>query len=100
MTVKDLVDHYKADVVAADLNLAGVKNVAKSTNPNKVTPVRLDVSDEKALSKALKGADVVLNSAWYELNMTIMTAAIKAGVHYTDLGGFYDGTLKQLKLNK
>ena len=100
MTVKDLVDHYKADVVAADLNLAGVKNVAKSTNPNKVTPVRLDVSDEKALSNALKGADVVLNSAWYELNMTIMTAAIKAGVHYTDLGGFYDGTLKQLKLNK
>ena len=100
MTVKDLVDRYKADVVAADLNLNKVKEVAKATNPNRVTPIRLDAMDEKAMAKALKNADVVLNSAWYELNMQIMTAAIKAGVHYTDLGGFYDGTLKQLKLTK
>ncbi|MDH3365234.1 MAG: saccharopine dehydrogenase NADP-binding domain-containing protein [Thermoplasmata archaeon] len=100
MTVRDLVDRYRADVVAADLNLEKVKDVARATNPNLVTPIRLNAMDEKAMSKALKGVDVVLNSAWYELNMKIMTAAIKAGVHYTDLGGFYDGTLKQLKLNK
>jgi len=100
MTVRDLVDRYKADVVAADLNLDKVKDVAKATNPNLVTPMRLDATDAKAMSKAMKGVDVVLNSAWYELNMKIMTAAIEAGVHYTDLGGFYDGTLKQLKLNK
>lgn len=100
MTVKDLVDSYKADVVAADLDLDKVKQVAKATNPNRVTPVKLDATDGKAMAKALKRVDVVLNSAWYELNMSIMNAAIKAGVHYTDLGGFYDGTLKQLKLTK
>lgn len=100
LTVRDLVDHYKADVVAADLNLDKVKEVAKATDPNRVTPIRLDAMDEKALAKAVKGADVVLNSAWYELNMPIMTASIAAGAHYTDLGGFYNGTLKQLKLNK
>ena len=100
MTVKDLVDSYRADVVAADLDLRKVREVAKATNPNRVTPMKLNANDDKAMAKALKNVDVVLNSAWYELNMKIMTAAIKAGVHYTDLGGFYDGTLKQLKLTK
>ncbi|UCE92177.1 MAG: saccharopine dehydrogenase NADP-binding domain-containing protein [Methanobacteriota archaeon] len=100
MSVSDLVASYKADVVAADIDLRRVKEVAKSTNPNRVTPIDLDARDAKAMAKALKGVDVVMNSAWYELNMDIMNAAIKAGVHYTDLGGFYDGTLRQLKLTK
>lgn len=100
MSVSDLVTQYRADVVATDLSLDKVKEVAKATDPNRVTPMRLDARDEKAMAKALKGVDVVMNSAWYELNMDIMTAAIKAGVHYTDLGGFFDGTLKQLKHTK
>ncbi len=99
LSVKDLVDYYKADVVAADLSLDRVKDVAKATDENRVTPMKLDATDEKALAKALKGVDVVLNSAWYELNMPVMKGAIAAGAHYTDLGGFFDGTLKQLKLH-
>lgn len=100
LSVRDLVDFYKADVVAADLSLDGVKEVAKATDENRVTPMRLDATDEKAVKRALKDTDVVLNSTWYELNMGVMKAAIETGTHYTDLGGFFDGTLKQLKLDK
>jgi lysine 6-dehydrogenase len=99
LSVRDLVDFYKADVVAADRKLDRVKEVATATDENKVTPIRLDATDAKALAKALKGVDVVVNSAWYELNMPIMKGAIDAGVHYTDLGGFFDGTMKQLKFH-
>ena len=100
LSVRDLVDAYKADVVAADLNMERVKDVARATDENRVTPMKLDATDEKAMKKALKDVDVVLNSAWYELNMPIMKAAIETGTHYTDLGGFFDGTLKQLKFDK
>lgn len=100
MTVRDLVDFYDAEVIAADLNLERVKNVVKSTKSKKSEAIKLDASDSQALKKAMKGVDVVLNCAWYELNMKIMPAAIEAGAHYTDLGGFYFGTMKQLKLNK
>jgi lysine 6-dehydrogenase len=99
-TVRDLVDFYDAEVIAADLNLERVKKVVKSTKSKKSEAIQLDVNDPQALKKAMKGVDVVLNCAWYELNMTIMPAAIKAGAHYTDLGGLYFGTLKQLKLDK
>ena len=100
LSVRDLVDAYKADVVAADLSLERVKEVARATDENRVTPMKLDATDEKATKKALKDVDVVLNSAWYEFNTPIMKAAIETGTHYTDLGGFFDGTFKQLKLHK
>jgi len=100
MTVRDLVDYYDAEVVAGDLDLERVKKVVKSTKSKKSTSIKLDASDVQSLKKAMKGVDVVLNCAWYELNMNIMSAAIEAGAHYADLGGFYFGTLKQLKLDK
>jgi saccharopine dehydrogenase-like NADP-dependent oxidoreductase len=100
LSVRDLIDFYDADVVAADLSLERVKDLAKATDENKVTPIKADATDERQMRKALKDADVVLNNAWYELNMPIMKAAIDTGTHYTDLGGFYDGTLRQLKLHK
>lgn len=100
LTVKDLVDSYGADVVAGDLNLERVKKVAESVSKEHVTPVKLDATDKDELRKAAKGADVVLNSAWYELNIKVMPVAIELGAHYGDLGGFYDFTFEQLKYDK
>ena len=100
MTVRDLVDYYDAEIIAGDRDLERVKKVVGSTKSKKTTPIELDANDKQALSKAMKGVDVVCNCAWYELNMNIMSAAIEAGAHYTDLGGFYFGTQKQLKLDK
>lgn len=100
LTVRDLVDFYDADVVAADLSLERVKKVAESVSKEHVTPVKLDATDRDQVRKAAKGADVVLNSAWYELNIKVMPVAIELGAHYGDLGGFYDFTFEQLKYDK
>jgi saccharopine dehydrogenase-like NADP-dependent oxidoreductase len=99
-TVKDLVDHYDAEVIAADLRLERVKKVAEQVGKGKVTPMKLDATDPGSLRAAGKGVDVIHNSAWYELNIKIMPIAIDLGVHYSDLGGFYDHTLEQLKYDK
>jgi len=100
LTVKDLVDSYKADVVAADLYLDRVNQVATAVGKDKVTPIQLDATDRDQMKKAAKGMDVVINSAWYELNIKVMPVAIEVGAHYADLGGFYDHSFEQLKYNE
>jgi saccharopine dehydrogenase-like NADP-dependent oxidoreductase len=99
-TVHDLVNYYDADVIAADLSLDRVKKLAEQVGKDNVTPIKLDASNAEELRKAAKGVDVIHNSAWYELNLKIMPVAIDLGVHYSDLGGFYDRTFEQLKLDK
>jgi saccharopine dehydrogenase-like NADP-dependent oxidoreductase len=99
-TVKDLVDHYDAEVIAADLSFERVKKLAERVGKDNVTPIKLDATDSCALRAAGKGVDVILNSAWYELNIKIMPVAIDLRVHYSDLGGFYDHTLEELKYDK
>ncbi len=100
LTVRDLVNFYDAEVVAGDLSLERVKKVAESVSKEHVTPVKLDATDRNGLRKAARGADVVLNTAWYELNIKVMPVAIELGAHYGDLGGFYDFTFEQLKHDK
>lgn len=100
MTVRDLVDFYDAEVIAADLNLERVKKIASSMKGGNVKAIKLNATDSSALKKVAKDVDVVINSTWYELNIKIMPVAIDVGAHYTDLGGFYDYTFKQLKYDK
>jgi lysine 6-dehydrogenase len=45
------------------------------------------------------GADVVVNSAGYRINIDAMRASLDAGAHYVDLGGLYWMTGKQLELH-
>jgi lysine 6-dehydrogenase len=100
MTVRDLVDNYDVEVIAADMKLDRVKQVVSMLKTDKVRAMELDATDPSALKAAAKGVDVVVNSAWYELNIKIMPVAIDVGAHYTDLGGFYDHTFEQLKYDK
>jgi saccharopine dehydrogenase-like NADP-dependent oxidoreductase len=99
-TVHDLVNYYDADVIAADLSLDRVKKLAEQIGRDNVTPIKLDANNAEELRKAAKGVDVIHNSAWYELNLKIMPVAMDLGVHYSDLGGFYDRTFEQLKYDK
>jgi saccharopine dehydrogenase-like NADP-dependent oxidoreductase len=100
LTLRDLVDTYDAEVIAADLRLDRVKQVVGRVKSDKVQALSLDANDKKALKTAAKDVDVVINDAWYEMNIKIMPVAIEAGAHYTDLGGFYDYSFEQLKYNK
>jgi lysine 6-dehydrogenase len=62
---------------------------------------KIDVTDS-SLSRKIKALkpDVVVNATWYEYNMTVMPAVIRAGGRgYVDLGGLYYQTLRQVKLH-
>lgn len=75
------------------------KAAAKSLGDERAVPVTVDAQDPHSLTKALGDWDVVINSAWYKLNLLVMESAIKAGVHYVDLGGLYHMTKKQLEMD-
>jgi len=101
-TVQDLVEHGKADVIGADRKLEPLKHAMTDVKMgDKIAMVELDAENRADLVKAIKGEriDTVVNCAWYQTNLGVMDACVKAGAHYTDLGGLFDTTLKQLEHN-
>ena len=51
------------------------------------------------LSSILKNYEAVVNATWYENNLQVMKACLKAGCNYNDLGGLFHVTRKQLALD-
>ncbi len=52
-----------------------------------------------SVADGVAGADVVVNSAGYRINLDAMRSSLEAGAHYVDLGGLYWMTGKQLELH-
>jgi len=102
-TVQDLVEFYKADVVAASRKLANVKKAMTDLKlAESVKLAELDANNTDAVAAMAKAEkiDTVVNCAWYQTNLSVMDACLRAGAHYTDLGGLFDTTLKQLQLDQ
>lgn len=102
-TVQDLVEFYRADVVAASRKLTNVKKAMTDLGlVDRVKLMELDANDTDIVAKvaASEKADTVVNCAWYQTNLAVMEACVRAGAHYTDLGGFFDTTLRQLQLDE
>jgi saccharopine dehydrogenase (NAD+, L-lysine-forming) len=62
---------------------------------------RSDTVDARAageLAARLQGADVLVNTASYRINLDAMQACLGAGCHYIDLGGLYWMTGQQRQL--
>jgi lysine 6-dehydrogenase len=87
------------DVVIADFNLENAQTVAETISSPKISTQFVDVNDHAGLVAALRGADACLNATVYYTNLQIMETCIEAGVSYTDMGGLFHTTLKQLKLS-
>ena len=101
--VQDLVEFYNADVVAASRKLGNVRKAITDLGlGDRVEFMELDASNVDAVANAAKTQQVetVLNCAWYQTNLAVMDACLRAGAHYTDLGGFFDTCLKQLEHEK
>src|SRR5437667_2218413 len=99
-TVPDLLSARDVNRVGiAGRSLAKAKGFAKATHDDRAAPIAVDGRDSAALVRELRNWDCVVNSTWYDLNVPIMEAAISAGIHYCDLGGLYDQTLRQLALD-
>lgn len=86
-------------VTLADFDLTLAKNAAERVNalvPGKIADaIALDVRDENAVRKALKGYTVALGAAPYFYNLGLTHSAIETGVSFCDLGGNTDIVRKQ-----
>src|SRR4029434_5719743 len=52
------------------------------------------------LASALRDGSVVINCTRHQFNLNVMEAALRAGVHYLDLGGLFIWTRRQLRLHR
>ena len=100
ISVQDLANDDRVDeVVIADIDLEQAQIVADYIDSPKIKIQKVDINDEEAFVKALEGSDVCLNATVYYTNLRVMEACLKAGAHYTDMGGLFHTTWKQLELS-
>ena len=98
--VQDLAgDRRVGEVVIADRDLGQARTVAEIISSSKVTIRQVDVTDHHALVGVLKGADACLNATVYYFNLQVMEACLEVGVPYTDMGGLFHTTRRQLELS-
>jgi saccharopine dehydrogenase-like NADP-dependent oxidoreductase len=100
IAVQDLANDERVDeVVIADLDIEQAQVVADYLDNPKVKVQKVDINDEGNFIKTLEGSDVCLNATVYYTNLKVMEACLKAEAHYTDMGGLFHTTRKQLELN-
>lgn len=101
IAVQDLAHSKGVDeVVIADRHRENAEIVAGLINSPKVSIVQVDVRDHEALAAVLRGANACLNATVYYFNLEIMGACLEERVNYTDLGGLFHTTRKQLLLDE
>ncbi|MFZ6029521.1 MAG: saccharopine dehydrogenase family protein [Chloroflexota bacterium] len=93
-----------ATVTLADLDRAAPERAAarvnRLTGTRLARPLVLDVADSQAVAQALQGVDVALSAVPYRFNLALTQAAIRAGVHFCDLGGNTPIVRAQLALDE
>jgi len=88
-----------------------VRDLAESDEVAEMLLVDLDQDKARAtadrhgggkasVADGVAGADIVVNSAGYRINLDAMRSSLTAGAHYIDLGGLYWMTGKQLELHE
>jgi len=101
VAVQDLAGDRRVDeVIIADRDLAQARTVAGIINSPKISIQSVDVTDHAALVNVLRGTDACLNATVYYFNLQVMEACLEAGVPYTDMGGLFHTTRKQLELSE
>jgi len=98
--VRDLAESGAKEILVAGRDESKAAALIEKIGAKRAAPAKIDATDPD-LEKKIREIepDVLVNATWYEYNMHVMPAAIRARVHYVDLGGLYHMTLKQLKLS-
>jgi lysine 6-dehydrogenase len=100
IAVQDLAgDARVKEVVIADREVDQARTVAQIVDSPKVTIQPADVTDHEGLVAMLKGAHACVNATIYYFNLQVMEACLEAQVPYTDLGGLFYNTRKQLAMS-
>ena len=92
---QDLIEDVD-EVIVADLNLPAVEELSEKLGRG-CKAQHVDVTDPKLLDNVLFGADACINSAQYYFNLDVMEGCLRNHVNYTDLGGLFFTTRKQLE---
>jgi saccharopine dehydrogenase-like NADP-dependent oxidoreductase len=101
IAVQDLAHSEAVDqVVIGDRNIENAQQIADCIKSPKVSLSEVDVRDHEALVDLLEDADCCLNATVYYFNLEVMGACLEAGVPYTDMGGLFHTTRKQLELHE
>ncbi len=105
ITVRDLIETTPkgTQIVVADYDGAKAERLAdeyRSLGHDSVSAVQVDVRNLSAANSALRGTNVLINSAPYKLNLQVMELCLLLNCHYVDLGGLFHVTLEQIKLNE
>jgi len=103
IAVNDLLDREVSPgvekVLVADFREEAVDDLLGDVDDVRLVGKRMDVSKVDETAELLKGYDATINITWYNLNLDVMRACLKAGSHYTDAGGLFHMTRKQLELD-
>jgi lysine 6-dehydrogenase len=74
-------------VTLADADMARAVATASRMESTRVHPLALDVNDQDATIRTMKGHAVAIGAVSYRYNLNLSRAAIEAGIHFCDLGG-------------
>jgi saccharopine dehydrogenase (NAD+, L-lysine-forming) len=100
MAVQDLCLNPAVDeVVIADVNQENARQIADYLISPKLTFRQADLNNHASLVGALQDCDACVNATVYYSNLKVMAACLEAKTHYTDLGGLFHTTRRQLKLH-
>ncbi len=100
-TVTDLARQSDVEkVIIGDLNIEEAGKFAASFNDPRVISCKIDLTDPESLKSAFADVETVVNASWYEFGVDVMNGCLAANCNYVDLGGLYNLTLKQLKLDQ
>lgn len=86
-------------ILVADLSLEAASAVIEKLDDDRLEAAAIDVRDVESTAGVIEGYDVVINSTQYDHNLDVMKAALRARLHYVDLGGLFHTTRKQLTLD-
>lgn len=95
-----VIDDRVDEVIIADIDSEQAQTVADYLDSPKIRIQKVDINDAEGFAKSLGGVDTCLNATVYYTNLPVMEACLKTGVHYTDMGGLFFTTRKQLKLHE
>ena len=93
--VQDLIRTGKdVELGVGDMHLDRAQGLVKEAGSGQA--FKVEVTDLESLSSLLQKYEAVVNATWYENNLHVMRACLKAGCNYDDLGGLFHVTRKQL----
>lgn len=88
-----------ARVTVADLKPDRLPRFLKPYVGKRLSVVKVDVEDARAVGKLMRGHQAVMNALPYYYNLTVTRAAITVGLHGADLGGNTEIVCQQKKLH-